>query len=644
MTLRLATPDFTPTLKNVRGILTTKWQRGYRPLVVDTIESYYMDSSLDNDSDTWNLSVGDPEGKYLALLERDNEVRVEIIGVQAQANGHILSGIADEIVYDDQGTVNLSGRDMASLALDSFAEPRLYKMVKSWAIIGPQARQLGFPSTSILKTGTVNKTQRTDGSETYWEFWYRLIRKDKMWLWCAPNGTLVASRLNYEDSPSYYFGTPKVSDSNYLRQHYIPVEKIEIRKNTQSRVAEVWVYAHRGDNAFIEISKDPTMGQWVKRPRRFLVDTDAHTATGAQKLGWEEIFEGKVGSIEIKLTIAEPGFMVLQNRVAMVRIPQIGFAGKYFVVGVRSQADTDGGLVQEVRLRELQYALTRRVPSDPKVTQTQPVSNKDVQSNLKDALASAGDYPEAWGMYFYKAAKKWHGPWDFNLYLAVLIATADHESSFQNIRQHGVKVGDDSVEWYPRPGERAGPPAPGKKVPGPFPKEDPVLTWKKDFVNEPGDFGITDSNIGVGPMQLTFLPIKHEADEMPDGKGKHDQYGGNRWNPEYNIMAAAHLLRECLQQTAAHDAGSPDSLIWLGVSAYNRGPASAFVTDPYAISIKNMVYNDPGYLQLVGDAISQARASADAAKDDSTEGPVKSSDLLPQGLPTEQQAAAEFQP
>jgi len=648
-----------PPLKNVRAVITTKWTRGYRPLVIRTVESYYIDQSLDNDADVWQIEIGDPVGQYTALLQRDSEVKVEIIGVGGGVSGHIVTGYADEITYTNEGTVTLNGRDLAALALDSFAEPKQYRHAKAWAIIGTQSRQIGFQRTSLLKGQQVKKLQYTDGSETYWEFWYRLIRKEKMWLWCSPNGTLVANTLNYESVPSYWFGTPPRTASKYLKVHHIPVETVEWKKTTQGRVGSLLIYGHKGDNGFLTTVADPTLKLWTKKPRKNILDTDAHTTTAAQKTGWEEIFEGKVGAIEITLTVAEPGFLIRPNRVAHVRIPEMNLVGYFFVVGVRAEARNEG-LAQEVRLREIGYALSRRVPTDPKMQTTGPPKNKDVSSSLSDAISGMDEMPAAWGDYFYKAADKWHGPWDFNLFLSCLLGICHQETGFRNIRQNGVKVSDgnlagrDGIEWHPRPSASdpkvdgpAG--ARGPLVPAPAGAQGPVgvtqnakvVQWKLDFVNEPGDFGLNRNDVGVGPMQLTYQGYKDQADEMPDGKGKHDQYSGNRWHPEYNIMVAAKALRENLKATV-HDAGSPDNLIWMGVSAFNKGPGGAFAGDPYAIGVKNTVYNEPGYLGLVNSAIQDARVAADAAKDNQSEGPVDAKAILPKQLFTEQQCIAEF--
>jgi hypothetical protein len=69
-------PDLHPSIQKVRAVVTTRWKgKGYRPLVITSLEQYYVDTALDNDADTWSVDIGDPNGKYMDMLDRDNEVR-----------------------------------------------------------------------------------------------------------------------------------------------------------------------------------------------------------------------------------------------------------------------------------------------------------------------------------------------------------------------------------------------------------------------------------------------------------------------------------------------------------------------------------------------------------------------------------------
>lgn len=589
-----------PTVKNIRAIITTLWTpKGYRPITVESVQGFYADTALDNDADGWQLEIGDPDGDLMPMLQRDNEVRVQIFGFRPKRAEYIVSGIADNIGFDEDGTWTITGRDLSSLAVDSTVPPRYYKHVRADRLVGSQATELGFNRQSLRHIGFVKKTQYPDGSESYWQFWYRLYRKEKMWLWTDPDGTLVSGFLNYGLTPTYHFGIPPKSASSRIRSEYLPIEHAEWSKNTQARLGSVWVYGHRGDNGFRTIAVDPAISDWKKRPRKIMLDQDARTKTSAKKMAFEELFEGKVGENELKITIADPGFEIRQNRVANVRIPSKGYENTMFVVGTRQQAVEDG-IVVEVRLRELHYAITRRVPVDPKIQTNAPT--KKGATTLSGLLS--GSWPGEWTNYFVNAANKWHGPWNFNLFLATLLGMCQKETNFQNERELGGPGGD-GVIWYPWQGSvddknySPNRPAGSRDQHGRSLQE-----WQQVFANEPGSY--VSRKFGVGPMQLTDTGLKHDADDLMK-VGYHDQYNGGRWHPEFNIMRAAQYLRECLQAVVS-DSGR-DIDMWQGVAAYNAGANNVSAGAGYAQKVKSYVYTTPGYLGIVKNARDQVKTA-----------------------------------
>jgi hypothetical protein len=598
--------NYSSLTTNVRALITSRWGKsGYRPRVVRNIETYYVDTSLDNDTDPWTLEIGDPRGEYLDTLKRDNEVRVQIFGVGSKASGiPLLTGFADDVEYGDDGTLRFTGRDFSSLAVDSAVPPNQYRHIQAWRLVQQQAREIGFTRTRLAKTGptgpVIKKSQYTDGSETYWEFWYRLYRKERMWLWTEPEGTLVADKLNYTGAPRYHFGEPRTKDPKNIQRQYIPVEGFSIRKGTQSRIGEFWVYGHKGDNGvFSGPVFDPTTKGWVKRPRRIMMDSEAHSKREAIKTAWEEIFEGKVGALEYSIAIGDPGFPIDQNTICVLNLTDPDISGEFFVVGARSRLGPEG-FIQEIRLRERQYAISRRVPADPKISKSTEVVRSNVEEFFPSAISDNSEAPQEWMPYFVKAANKYHGNWDYNLFLATLLAICDQETSFKNYRSYGGPGGD-RIEWYqwrPTSGDiHAMHDAHGRTK----------MQWQEIFANEPGQF--TGQNWAVGPMQLYTIGYKENADRA--FSGRIDEYGGGRWHPEYNIMEAARVLID--KNQAANRNSGRDIDMWGGVSLYGHNAQlySPGNPTPYAISVKNKVYNDPGYLKIVTGARSQAQQSSD---------------------------------
>lgn len=566
-----------------KAIITTKWdKKTYRPFTVENVESYFVDTAIDSDSDPFQLVIGDPENALNETLMRDNEVRVQIFGVRYGAK-MMFTGLADDVTWNEQGLLTIEGRDLSCIPVDSTIPPQLWKQVKAGIIIPKQARDLGMRGPFHVTTqGTVKKLQFTDGNESYWDFWYRIVRKDQMYIWTGPDGSLWVGNLNYDPpgGPLYYFGNPPKTATTAEANKYMPVETLEFRKSLQGRIAEVWVYGHKGDAGLKPVlAKDVDIQDWIRKPRKLIMDSDSPSSTSAAKAGREEIYESKVGAIEIRITVPDPGYVIQQNNMAHLRVPELGLEGNYFVVGTRIQADSDG-FTQEVRLRQKDFALTRRVPADP--------DPADEPGNAAaSALGKALNISKpSWGDYFVAAAKRWHGGWDYALYLATLLAICDQETGFQNERRLGGPGGYRG-EWYPPPNDPQ-----SQHGTDPHGNIETLEQWRLKFANEAGDGYVTE-DYAVGPMQLLSIGFKHDADDlyMP---GHRNEFTGGRWHPQHNIMAAAHALRIKLQAETRDSFRDID--IFLGVAAYGEGPV-------YAQEVKNKVYNNPGYLQQVKDAL-----------------------------------------
>jgi len=558
-------PALDPEL--IRAVVTTKWgASGYRPGIIRTVESYMIESNMDQDSDPFELTFGDPGKTLTALLRRDSEIHVQIFGIGVDVP-YLMTGIADDVDFNEQNSFVLSGRDRSSIAADTIAEPGLWRAQRVDEFIRKRATELKVATKFNLASGYTKKVIKTDGSETEWEFWYRLIRHEGDWLWFSSDGTLNSGKLK-TGAPTYFFGTPPLTVSAGADHHWLPVERIGYRKTTQPRVGDVEIFYHSGGRHESFRAEDLTTRDWVKRPLKFLESSHIHSKPQAKKAVYEEIFETKVGALEIKILVPDIGIIIQQNNIARLNIPEVDVGGDWFIVGTRIIAD-EGGFMQEVRLREKGYAVSARVPEEPETEKEPSGDPEDTGGCL-----SAQGLNIRWLQFFINAAHQHRSNVDFALYLATIIAMADQESGFRNVRQGG------SVEWFKWE---------GKPQSGITSKAE----WEATFKNDNGEGGG-----GVGPMQLTTQSYKIAADQF--GGGVVDELIGNRWSPEANIMEGANVLKG--------KGATSEATLWDAVRAYNGSGSAA---EAYKESVRRKVYNSPGYLKMIQDAITDCADEGD---------------------------------
>jgi cell wall-associated NlpC family hydrolase/prophage tail gpP-like protein len=545
-------------MTNIRAILRSEVKNAYRELPVLGVESYSIDSALDTDSDQFSVDIGDPRHQLAFLNRRDQEIRVALYDAAQNPPSILLQGLCDISEYDETRVLSLNGRDLSSIAVDSDAPPMEKYGIVPHKWVGGEAAKLGLTKQKLAHVSTYNARFYRDASETYWQSWYRLYRKRKMWMWVEPDGTLFADNLNYTNAPSYYFGSPTSGDTNPRRWHQ--VEGCKIANDRQKRVYEVWVYGERGDVGFRGTGKDTSIASWQRHILKILNSTTAKNQAEARQEALEELFEGKVGATEITLVIRKPAVPIRQNTMAMVNVPWLDLKGLFFVVGTQLSGSSSGETVT-VRLREKNYAISRRVPTDPELAKD-PARNAP-SGSVGGALSGSGI---RWASAFTAAAQEFHDGWDFALWLGVLLAICDKESGFGNKREGG------QTEWYPKPT------APSSSDDRRY--ENPVEHWMNEFANASGNrLNPYSREAGVGPMQLTSLGYKQWAD---DYGGIRDEYEGGRWQPVSNIRAGARALAEKLKATGA-DPGDANQ-IWIGVKAYNGSGAAA---DAYMNDVRN---------------------------------------------------------
>jgi cell wall-associated NlpC family hydrolase/prophage tail gpP-like protein len=517
---------------------------GFRQFPTKLIEAFTIDGAMDTDADAFSIDLGTSDMDLVSLCtQRDNEVKLSIF---TKPDGrseieYLASGIADTVDFDTGGgLLSIAGRDITCTATDSQAPPGERRSVRPKTFITKEANALGITKLKLADTTALSRFYR-DGSESYWESWYRLYRKKKMWIWAEPDGYLIGDKLNYSSAPSYFFGTPS---SQYPKSAgWIPVTFAAVVSNKQGRIGEQWVFGERGDIGFVSKVTNPKISSWTRKPLKIMTSTDAKNKNDAQQEAFDEIFEGDVGALEIvvHVPLSQSGQIVRQNNMAQVNIPAAGLSGTYFVVGCRLIGGVDG-YRQEVRLREKNYAISRRVPDDPELVKDP--SEQAQTGAVSDILRGQGI---RWPNAFAAAAQEFHDGWPMGLFLSVLLAICDHETGFRNVRFGG------DTEWYPKPpsGENA----------QHINLQD---VWRRLFANHTGNPYSNPPNkeAAVGPMQLLTRGFKEWADEYG---GKHDEYEGGRWNPESNIRASA---RAFLGKLSGVDPSKANN-IWIGVERYH---------------------------------------------------------------------------
>lgn len=585
----------------VRGVLTSLVGSGYREVPIHKIEAVALDTALDTDADQFSVDIGMPRGEYATSLNRNSEVRLTLFISDGKRNlAYLNTGLGDEIAFNStSGILSINGRDFSAIA-DSQAPPGLIRHLRPDVFVRKEAQAIGFSRVKCATATPLNTFYR-DGSETYWDSWYRIYRKSRMWLWTDPDGTLIADKLNYSNKPSYYFGTPRRGTPAHL---WKPIVDLDVSASKQKRVGEVWVYGEKDDAGFVAKASDPTMRDWLRRPRKIITSSVAETQKQAREEAWEEIAEGKVAALEIKVTVPL-GFsndLVTVNKMAAVNDPASGISGLFFVVGVQIVGD-QSGFKQVVRMREKNYALSTRRPDDPENDPDffKPF-NKDLSTvgtginspvTTDDGIIVRVKGGVRWGKYFAAAAKEFHGSWDYKLFLGVMLSICSKETGFRNLRNNQFHV-----EWYPRP------------LIGDDPRtgRDGIEHWMNLWANDKGNSRLGGDQFkygaAVGPMQLLSQSYKELADKYG---GRSDEYDGGRWKPSANIRAGGYALAQKLGDL---DPTKPEQ-IWQGVARY-YGSNSDDANWRYAMDIKRRYENEfAEKIETVVDSAASIRAGTE---------------------------------
>lgn len=617
-------------MRNCKAIITVATGRhGTQQFPVQRVEDYAMTEAIDVDADSFNVNIGDSRNELALCLDRDNEVRVQLFLDDTRTGNlvPIFSGIADLAQRSTEKFLNLTGRDTpSSLAVDSDAMPGRWKHIKPDLFIRDHAVALGVSQVEIASMSFI-KEIITDGSEKEWAFWYRIARSKGMYMWTNhQRGSLVINKLGYSLTPTYRFGTPPPGQN---MAGWYPVEDSPQTSNKQGRIRKIIVYGIDAKNgkAMISQSVDTSIAAWKRRPLMILTDSSAKNQGDLKKTADDEVFESIVGAQELELAIQDAGQPILQNRMALVNLPEHGIDMEpWFVVGVQRQGGADG-FTQIVRLREKGFAITKRVPDAPQLKNAKDSAANKPTGSIVEALAGMSGI--RWADSFVRATNEFgvKNGWDTAVFLGVLLSICSQETSFANIRErHGGAIND--VEWQPfdvwaNSGQGRGTQERNQEV-----------LYEQTFANTAKDIfnPFTPREAGVGPMQLTSVSYKNWADEYGwNGKPSTNPITGGRWNPDSNIRAAARALVEKLKAVGA-DPTNPDT-IWVGVAAYNGSSA-------YADKVRKLYKNIYG--AEASGAVAAAKSLAPGSTDTAISIPGHGQLVLPADTPDEARKAINW--
>lgn len=313
---------------------------------INKMSEYDVETSLDIPADHFNIIIENSidtkgYGVNADIFNPNDTFRI------SEHYGVILNGVADDVdeFWDEDGSkIEIVGRDKSMLLLENDAEPRTYNKLKLSAYINKIAGPYGFKARVNSKYDKVINKIVVEVGDSQWDTIFRETKKLDMWLWCEPDGTLVADKLNYSEKPSYKF-------SNDLSIDAIRMKKFSKKKRGADIKNEVWVRGH-GNKAFTAKYKDNDLTSKGYRRRMIIEDGEAKNISKGQEIAKRHVQERKRGSFEVELTI-HGKHEVKTNKTAYLKDKVTKTEGTFFIVGVRDKKNDNIGHEKIIRLRPL---------------------------------------------------------------------------------------------------------------------------------------------------------------------------------------------------------------------------------------------------------------------------------------------------
>lgn len=326
----------------IANVYSNKARKSYEIL---RISQYDIETSLDIPADYFSITIENPinldrTGMNSGIFNPNDYFEIKENGKT------ILTGIADDVdeYWDEDGSkIEITGRDKSMILLENDAEPKTYYKMKLSSYIHTIANKYGFKVRVNPKHDKVLNKSIVEVGDSEWDTILRETKRFGIWLWCEPDGTLVADELRYNSKVSYTFSNNIVNT--------IRIKRFSKKKRGADIKNEVWIRGHDKKSFTVKYKDSEFTNEGYNR-RSIIEDGDVKNVSKGQEVAKNFIVERKRGNFEIELTI-NGKHHIETNRTAYVKDNITKTDGVYLIMGVRSTKSESSGSEKIIRLRPL---------------------------------------------------------------------------------------------------------------------------------------------------------------------------------------------------------------------------------------------------------------------------------------------------
>lgn len=160
---------------------------------------YQIDSDFLVPADAWSVTLGLPEGKFPAVIQRGAPVVVRI------GNDVVMSGRIDAVqrrVSRQQVSLTVTGRDSSAVLVDCASPVFTSRQLSLEEVIARIVRPLGVKNIRIMAESSIQSDKvSVEPGERAWDTLERAASARGLWPWFDPDGTLVIGGPDYTADP-----------------------------------------------------------------------------------------------------------------------------------------------------------------------------------------------------------------------------------------------------------------------------------------------------------------------------------------------------------------------------------------------------------------------------------------------------------